>query len=200
MKRITTSITALLLTTASALAQPSPVMERGFWTMYAGKSLQGSPFCGLSTFFRGDGKSATGSVHINFIKGYRIYMQIFKSTWSGFPEGRAVKASFFFDDYRANGTGYTHPGKDGNPDMVEFTVAPNFSGTFMGQFADAKNLKIQFHEGNEPIWNANLSGSRETSKAFLACVENLGGIKGDDAPPSKPFDDNPSTKPFGGSA
>ena len=45
--------------------------------------------------------------------------------------------------------------------------------SFCNLFAEANRIKINFPDGDEPDWNADMVGSRATSTAFRRCAAVL---------------------------
>jgi predicted homoserine dehydrogenase-like protein len=98
-----------------------------------------------------------------------------------------IKATISIDNTKLDASGVGYPIKANNYSfhVISFNVAPDYTNAFLKELAESNWLLVDFTQGNEPRWAANLIGTRETAKSFANCVITMGGLQQRDA--TQPF-------------
>jgi hypothetical protein len=160
----------------------------GAWTAYTDVTKSGEKIIGMYT------ANDTSVIYVKYFGNDRLYVQLFKKGW-GFPtDGVDVPFSIQFDnhnvDYPATGRGVMDAGLA----LVEASFKdPKEAGDFMNELMEADNMTITFNQGNERPWVADMKGSREVGKAFMAAVQaSCSGC----TKTTQPYNTTPSSQPY----
>jgi len=156
----------------AASVDPIILEQKGTWTAaYYSANNDGNGMCTLYTRWQSNGKPVAG-FYTKYIAGGDIFIQLFKAGWA-MPQGTLANVVLTFD----NGRTYKAQAKaritSDSQRLLEFRIAPGDEATFLTVFADAYSAKLSFPDGNEPDWNADMRGSRETATAFKVCSAHL---------------------------
>lgn len=169
MKRILTALA--LLSSTAAMADTTTLHTGKYWaTYYVASNSEGKPMClvqGTWTFRDG----AKSGLMMKFTNDSGLFLHLTKSNWS-FEPGLEVPLSIWFDRGARDGSGVTMKEPGGTP-MVGISVPTDQIG-FVKDFAEAKQLTIQFKSGNEPNWIGHMEGSRDAVGHFVSCIVGIG--------------------------
>jgi len=184
---IGTALAALV--TAPALAEMREYYRAGGWASLAGTLNDGEPSCAMQARAR----DFSWSVMVKYYgNNGAIGVQLAKRGWR-IPSGTNVQVELGFDstpfgDVAAYGRPVTREPRMG---LVQFTVAPDSLESFLEGFREAKKMWVTFPNGNEPAWVLDMTGSRENSNAFAACILRLANAR-----PTQPYGNQPTTQPY----
>lgn len=187
-KDIAATLAVLALAAVAVSAKPAaagvrPFAREGAWTAITGISEDGKPMCGMYVLDR----TADRTVYFKNWQGNPyITMQVFKTSWR-IPKGTEIKVRLLFDGkFFSEGTAIGRPmennARNDGKSLVEIDIKDrDLMQRFASEFAEADKMVIDFPEGNEAPWEADMTGSRTIGNHFWNCVRNL----------------RPSTQPYG---
>lgn len=175
LRQLLIASTALLVTEGAAHAasvDPIVLEQKGTWTAsYHPSNNDGVGMCSLNTNWRSNG-SHVASFYMKYIPGRDIFVQLFKIGWA-MPKGTPANVSLWFDNVHFLTAKATAGAIGDGQRYLEFRIADADGTAFLKAFADAYNAKLSFPDGNEPAWDADMRGSRETTTAFKVCAAEL---------------------------
>lgn len=167
-KSLLTAVALVLLTTTAHAAKETILARKGNWsTSYYPANDAGLSMCSLWTRWTTNGQPVA-ALYTKYVAGRLIFVQLFKAGWS-MPDGTEAKVQWSFDDETYSATAITYTDKQGQK-YLQFRIANGDEAKFLGQFAEANRATVTFPDGNEPDWNADMFGSRETAIAFKRCA------------------------------
>jgi hypothetical protein len=182
MKKLLLAGVAVVALVAPAHAQFFPFVVRPYvpyyhhetpskwhaYQSYIGRDSEdaGAPTCVMET------KWANGLLKIQYVHGEKgLEIQISKHGWR-FPDNQKVHLSITFDnDLFGVPDGRTWTFR--HEHLVSVWVASNDTARFLEAFAAADTMYLEFQEGDEGTWHADMTGSRDAKNRFENCVSNI---------------------------
>jgi hypothetical protein len=189
------AVAALALSAAIAVSGKPAIAgdfyRSGYWTAYyEPKSNAGNAVCGMKT-----GSANDMSIHIKWFAGEKgITIQTFKGNWR-IPKGQKVKVNVGFDKTQvgtATATGDMIYGSNYQIGLLSFTIDTSLEDIkeFLDEFMAANKMWIEFPNGNEKPWFADMTGSRDAATAFFKCVKVV-------PVPTQPYGAPEASQPYG---
>lgn len=201
----TRHVLAAFAATSILAAMPLPAESKsielhrsGYWTTYF-TTGSNTPICGMRADFGHNGRR-NGALIVKMIKDEpALLLHVFKDGWR-IPDGVAIPLYMTFD--RSQPFSATGHGVDsGKLNYVQFTIAQEFTKTFLNLFTAANSMTLGFKEGTEPPWTTDMRGSREAVAAFAQCILTMAGAGSTATQPhgngaTQPYGNSGTTQPF----
>ncbi|WP_298214421.1 hypothetical protein [Acidocella sp.] len=171
------------------------------WEVGTGTDSQGNSYCSLQ---ENSSDQSYGLVLAIYPLGNSpsFELHLFKSDWS-IPANADVPTKFLFsngDSWSANGSAASDNGQ-----VVDYTIGIKDMKDFVNDFAQSNSMDIQFINGTEPEWTADLTGTSRASQDLLDCTQSLIDNNGGSTQPystqpvnpapqsnTQPYDNGPS--------
>jgi hypothetical protein len=160
---------------ASLGAAALPANAGSKWSTYSRLSDSGHPMCGMQTLWNG------AEFYVKYVDGEdRLMVSLYKAGWR-FPNG-GIEFPMHMQLYDqdtdrtmtirwkdARGTMYQ---RNGRGSIVAY-IDQKDTAQFLKMFGDADVMTINFDNGTEQPWVADMVGSRAAAQHFLVCKTNL---------------------------
>ena len=189
----------MLRNPARSITDIKDYYHSGVWTNFSGYGESG-PVCGMNV------QSHDRAIYIKYFGDKDILaVQFFKTTWR-IPEGTKITVELGFDknSWGTNENAYGSTLEKGGMGEIYTEINSDSFADFLEQVAAANTMWVQFPDGNEDRWNANMEGSRNSVNSFLKCIEVMKKVTtqpyangSKSSQPSQPFSDSKSSEPFG---
>jgi hypothetical protein len=186
------SILALLIT--GAMLGTVHAADGGtYWFNYTSKGEKGDDaICGIRTAFTTVKGRLIKSIHVKYYRSSdTVVVQLNKMSWR-IPNGTKIPVTVGFDKEifgETDGTGSTLRDKKSLDGMIQIPVyGMDAVANFLREFGEADHMWIRFRAGTEPLWIADMTGSRDAALKFVDCVI-------DTLPSTNDFQSN-DTQPF----
>jgi hypothetical protein len=145
------------------------------WYVYEiARNAHGEPMCGLTAPFTfGNNSKSLGYFYLKASPN-RMVVEIGKNTWKMVPD-KSVPLTITFDDRNSdpwNATAVTYAGSDGQTRTMTIDL-DDLAARFLEAFRTADKMVVTFKHGNEPVWTANMNGTRKAVEVFMKCASNI---------------------------
>jgi len=177
MKRHRTMIATVLAilattTTAHAMSKPAMFYNGKFWKTFGyARNSADIPMCVMHS------AGGASNFYVKWTPTAGMAMEFWKASWR-LPEGTEVPWSVDFvdDGTKAVSTitakaGWTKANTHGIGTSVFMSVVAEDQREFLRLFGEADKVVIRFPEGDEPVWQVNMEGSRKAAVEFTACIQ-----------------------------
>lgn len=184
MKKLLLATVAALSLTTAAVADPISWYRTGKWFTIYQRADDGTPMCRMSAAAGHD-----RTLHVKWSHG-RLWIHAVRTSWR-IPRGTTTAMQIQFDSaapFIAD-TAFTFSnGVGGN--ITNDRQGEDFR-EFLEQFGESDRMYVRFPNGNEPGWTFDMTGSRDASNLFLACIGRVerGTTQPHNRPqPTQPFE------------
>lgn len=154
----------------SATAQTAALQQFTAWTLYGGRSGDGTPVCGIQSADRAP-NGEERQIHIKwFSPNPHFTVQVFKPSWA-IPARTRVPF-----EYRIDGGSRFYGSGIGNGRAVEWTISFNTFDDWLRQFQGGTALRLVFG-GDEPPMNISLMGSSAAMVGLANCMRAQNAVR-----------------------
>lgn len=175
----------------SVHAEPNDIRitaQNGYWSNATGYSEANRPMCSMQE---------TGDNRYLFVKWFdgddHLSIHIMKNSWK-IPSGTRMNVSIQIDHaapFIANAIG--------DKDLIQFTIRGDDLKNFLDEIRFGNSMTINFIDGNEGAWSANLLGGNQAVINLMKCIAEIKSWREQTTQPyNRPSTISP-TQPFGSS-
>ena len=187
------------LNNASALGGWHQISQSGYWSAFGGRNDHDAPQC--VAFTNGLVGKQNTSLSVKFDASHADIMGVIigKENWS-IPDGKQMRVVLQVDSVQGRyfwGHGNTYHNEieiDINKDDNDPVTGEPAVNLLVNLLQNGKALNIWFPDGNEPAWQASLSGAKGELYDFLRC---MGTIAEAANPQSTPQPAYGNSQPYG---